>query len=266
MALPEDHCASQYNVGTLDAIAVTIVWLTVFRWILLVALADDTNILFCRPNPKRRGSSKQMAILHHALFIASPIYTIVQAANCRDHLMKVIITTMVFLFMYEQIFSLAKDLLRFDPQGQICGITFPDIIAVAAGAVAITEGGSWRVFGIVIVVLFCLLLFGNSYSLEGALYVLSGPSAIKLMVLYPVFLAIFVTALVKDHGQWIPRPSTVVEYVMLVTRCIAGFGGVDILGAICSKIYRYIVPEVEECPDVEPGINWRSVRVDPELF
>ncbi|KAF9133118.1 hypothetical protein BGX30_012406 [Mortierella sp. GBA39] len=222
-ALPEDHCASQYNVGTLDAIGVTIVWFTVFRWILFVARADDINILFCLPNPKRRGSSKQMALLHRALFVASPIYTIVQAANCRDHLMKLIITTMVFLFI------LAKDLLFFDLQGQICGITFPDIIAVAAGAVAITEG---------------------------ALYVMNGPSALKLTVLYPVFLATFVTALVKGHGQWIPRPSTVVEYVMLATRCVAGFGGVDVLGAICSKIYRHIVPEVEECPDVEPGFNW----------
>ncbi|KAF9539078.1 hypothetical protein EC957_005818 [Mortierella hygrophila] len=163
-ALPEDHYTSQYNVGTLDATGVIIVWLTVFRWILLVARADDINMLFYRPNPKRRGSSKQMPSL------------------------------------------------------------------------------PGRVFGIVIVALFCLLLLGNSCSLEDAQYVMTGPSALKLTVLYPIFLAIFVTPLVKDHGQWILRPSTVVEYVMLVTRCVAGFGGVDILAAICSKIYRHIVP------------------------
>lgn len=176
------------------------------------------------------------------------------------------ITTMVFLFIYEQIFTGAKDRLVFELLGHVCGITFPDVIAVAAGAVAITEGGTWRVFGIVIVVLFCLLGLCNKYILEGELYVMTGPSPLKFTVLYPVFLAIFVTVLVRDQGQWIPRPSTVVEYIMLITRCVAGFGGVDVLGAIGSKIYRRIVPEVEESPDVEPGFNWYSIRIDPDFF
>lgn len=264
--LPDDHCASQYNVGTLDIVGVTIVWFTVFRWILLVALADDINILFCQPNPKRRGSSEQTTVLHLVLFIASPIYTIVQAANCRDHFMKLNVTIMVFLFIYEQIFTRAKDRLKFEFLGYCCGFMFPDIIAIAAGAVAITEGGSWRVFGIVIVVLFCLMALCNKYRLEGELHMMMGPSALKFTVLYPVYLAVFVTVLVRDQGQWIPRPSTLVEYIMFVTRCVAGFGGIDVLGAIGSKIYRRIVPEVEESPDVEPWFNWHSVRIDPDLF
>lgn len=143
---------------------------------------------------------------------------------------------------------------------------FPDIIVVAAEAVAIPEGGSWRMFGIVVVALFCLLILSSKYISEGELYVMIGSSALMFTVVYPTFLAIFVTILVKDHGQWIPRPSTVVEYVMLVTRCVAGFGGIDVLGATVGKIYRRVDPEVEECPDVEPGFNWHSVRVDPDFF
>jgi len=53
---------------------------------------------------------------------------------------------------------------------------------------------------------------------------------------------------------------------MLVTRCVAGLGSVDVLGAIVSKVYRRIVSEVEECPDVEPGFTWYSVKVEPDFF
>ncbi|KAK5823652.1 hypothetical protein F5H01DRAFT_402023 [Linnemannia elongata] len=213
--------------------------------------SDDINIFFSQPNPNRRGSSKQAALLQVALSLSSPIYTIVQAANCRDHLMKLNITTVVFMFIYGHIFSRAKDRLEIE----LLGHDF-----------AIPEGGSWRMFGIVVVALFCLLILSSKYISEGELYVMIGSSALMFTVVYPTFLAIFVTILVKDHGQWIPRPSTVVEYVMLVTRCVAGFGGIDVLGATVGKIYRRVDPEVEECPDVEPGFNWHSVRVDPDFF
>ncbi|KAG0068830.1 hypothetical protein BGZ89_004007 [Linnemannia elongata] len=169
-------------------------------------------------NPKRRGSSKQAAPLQVALSLSSPIYTIVQAANCRDHLMKLNITTAVFLFIYEHIFSRAKDRLEIELLGHDCRITFRTSLPSLPGQLRLP----------------------------------------KFTVVYPTFLAIFVTILVKDHGQWIPRPSTVVEYVMLVTRCVAGLGGIDVLGTIVGKIYRRVVPEVEECPDVEPGFNWHS--------
>ncbi|KAG0285701.1 hypothetical protein BGZ96_010097 [Linnemannia gamsii] len=273
--LPEDHCTSQYNVGTLDAVGVAIVWLTVLRWIVLVMFGDDLNVLLCLRNRKRRGTGRFILLLQFILLAMSPIYTIVQAANCRDNLLKLNITTMVFLIIYELIFCGVKYRLMFELQRHICNITLPDIIVVAAGAVAIaSEGGSWRTVGIVVVALFCLIILGGSCC-SGRLTDSSestsmdiGPNAFKFTILYPVILAIYVTMLAANghDGQWIPRPSAVVEYVMLITRAFAGFGGGDIIGAIGSKVYRLIVPELEECPDVEPGFNLCSMRIVRNFF
>ncbi|KAG0303435.1 hypothetical protein BGZ97_001911 [Linnemannia gamsii] len=273
--LPEDNCASQYNVGTLDAVGVAIVWFTVLRWIVLIIFADDLNILLCLPNPKRRGTGKPAISIQFVLVAMSPIYTIVQAFNCHDNLLKLNATTMVFLIIYELIFCGAKNLLIFESLGHVCNFTFPDIIVIAAGVVAIiSEGGSWRALGILVIVLFCLTTLAGSWCSVTVTYsrdstsLVTGPDALKYTILYPVILAVYVTLLaVKGHGgQWIPKPSAVVEYVMLVTRTFAGFGGIDLVGAIGSKVYRLIVPEVEECPDVEPGFSWCTLRIDRDSF
>jgi ABC-type sugar transport system permease subunit len=218
--LPEDNCASQYNVGTLDSIGVAIVWLALLRWIVLHLFGDDINILFCLPNPKRRGTGTHPALLHLVFFIASPIYTIVQAANCRDQLMKLNITTMVFMLIYEHIFSSTKDSLTFNFVCRCRGITLLHLIVISAGAVAVTEGGQWREFGAVVFLLASLLAIKlyQHKEIQGDKLWLIGPAVLMFTFLYPIFLAVFVTLLVNNHGQWTPRPSTVVEYIMLITR------------------------------------------------
>ncbi|KAG0303437.1 hypothetical protein BGZ97_001913 [Linnemannia gamsii] len=263
--LPEDNYASQSNVGTLDSIGVAIVWLALLRWIVLHLFGDDISILFCLPNPKRRGTGTHPALLHLVFFIASPIYTIVQAANCRDQLMKLNITTMVFMLIYEHIFSSTKDSLTFNFVCRCRGITLLHLIVISAGAVAVTEGVQWREFGAVVFLLASLLAIKlyQHKEIQGDKLWLIGPAVLMFTFLYPIFLAVFVTLLVNNHGQWTPRPSTVVEYIMLITRGIAGFGGIDVLGAIGSKIYLFIVPEVEVRPIVRPGFNWYRIRIDP---
>lgn len=157
-SLPFSSCTSQYNVGTLDAVGVTIVWFTILRWIALVAFGDDINAFIGLRDPKCRGKGWPEALIHVVLFLMAPIYTIVQAANCGDaKFMKLNITAMVFLIIYELIFCGAKNNLRFEFLGYCCGITFPDIMLVAVGFVAIVEGGQWRALGIATIVLVCLL-------------------------------------------------------------------------------------------------------------
>lgn len=171
---------------------------------------------------------------------------------------------MVFLIIYEQIFCLAKSQLTFEFLGHCCGVTFPDIILVAAGAVAIAEGGQWRALGITAVVLFGLLsnsIFSRQV-LEGDELYLVGAAAIKFTIIYPAILAAFITMVVNDHGVWVPKPESAVEYVMLVTRGIAGFGGVDVLAAIVSSIYRLVVKDDKALPDVESAFNWYSIRLN----
>lgn len=46
---------------------------------------------------------------------------------------------------------------------------------------------------------------------------------------------------------------------MLVTRGIAGFGGVNVLAVIVSSDYQLVVKDAKVCPDVEPAFNWYSI-------
>ncbi|KAG0068829.1 hypothetical protein BGZ89_004006 [Linnemannia elongata] len=51
-------------------------------------------------------------------------------------------------------------------------------------------------------------------------------------IIYLATLAVLITVFVHDNGVWIPKPESTVEYIMLVTRGIAGFGGVNVLAVI----------------------------------
>ncbi|OAQ29917.1 hypothetical protein K457DRAFT_18766 [Linnemannia elongata AG-77] len=99
--MPDAHCTSQYNVGVLDVVGVTIVWFTVLRWILVVFVADDVNALCCLPNPKRLGSGMFKSFFLMLFSFGSLIYTIVQAAKCGE---KLVAALMVFAGLYDMIF------------------------------------------------------------------------------------------------------------------------------------------------------------------
>ncbi|KAF9539079.1 hypothetical protein EC957_005819 [Mortierella hygrophila] len=256
---PDPHYTRQYTVGTLYAVGVAIVWCTILRWTTLIVFGDDLNILFGLRDRKRRGKGSPSSRNHLMLLLASP-YTVVQAANCRDKEMMLHIIMMVFLIIYEQIICLAKSGLTFELLGHCCRIYVPDIMLVAAGAVAIAEGGQWRALGITVVVLFGLLsnsIFSRQVS-EGDEVCLIEAAAIKFTLIYLAILAAIFTMLVSDHGVWIPNPKSAVEYIMLVTRGILRFGGVDVLAAI---LYRLIVKDAKVCLDVKLAFNWCSIRL-----
>ncbi|KAF9152802.1 hypothetical protein BG015_004667 [Linnemannia schmuckeri] len=104
-------------------------------------------------------------------------------------------------------------------------------------------------------------IFSRQVLEEDALY-LVGAAAVKFTILYPAILAAFITMLVNDHGVWIPRHESAVEYIMLVTRAVAGFGGVDVLAAFVDLTYRLVFKDTKACPDVKPAFNWYSIRLD----
>ncbi|KAF9429241.1 hypothetical protein BGZ76_001623 [Entomortierella beljakovae] len=175
--------------------------------------------------------------LAYILTYASLIYVIIQASHCGQ---KIVSSLMVFMGMYEMIFAVAKSYLVFNPLAHLFFLSLPDIIMIATSALAITYGGLLRAIGIAGIVIFAVPsqnYFHRKVD-DGEFIYLVGPITAKYMFLYPVILAIYVTVLVKDQDQWIPRPQTTLEYVLLIGRTISGMGILDILGAILNAIYR----------------------------
>lgn len=263
--MPDAHCTSQYNVGVLDVVGVTIVWFTVFRWILVVFVADDVNALCCLPNPKRLGSGMFKSFFLMLFSFGSLIYTIVQAAKCGE---KLVAALMVFAGLYDMIFTIAKDSLHFMFLGMCCYFPLPDIALISASAVAITYGGQLRAIGIVALVIFAVFSLPNyntPYHDHNSTYI-AGPLAIKYTILYPMLLACFITIIVKDHNQWIPRPQTKLEQYLLVAKIISGTGAVDVL-AVVFKLVRVCVcgsyddnDNPDNLPDLETGIFWWGLK------
>ncbi|KAG0303436.1 hypothetical protein BGZ97_001912 [Linnemannia gamsii] len=263
--MPDAHCTSQYNVGVLDVVGVTIGWFTVFRWILVVLFADDVNVLCCLPNSKRLGSGMFKSFILMVFSFGSLIYTIVQAAKCGE---KLVAALMVFAGLYDMIFTIAKDSLHFMFLGICCFCPLPDVALISASAVAITYGGQLRVLGIAALVIFAVLslpFFNKPYHDDRSTYI-AGPLAIKYTIIYPILLACFITIIVKDHHQWIPQPQTKLEQYLLAAKIISGTGMLDISAAVFKLIKMYVCGSVNNVdnpynlPDVETGIFWWGLK------
>ncbi|KAK3816904.1 MAG: hypothetical protein JOS17DRAFT_794695 [Linnemannia elongata] len=263
--MPDAHCTSQYNVGVLDVVGVAIVWFTVFRWILVVLFADDVNVLCCLPNPKRLGSGMFKSFFVMLFSFGSLIYTIVQAAKCGE---KLVAALMVFAGLYDMIFTVAKDSLHFMFLGICCFFPLPDVALISASAVAITYGGQLRILGIVALVLFVAFSLPNyntPYHDHNSTYI-AGPLAIKYTIIYPMLLACFITIIVKDHNQWIPRPQTKLEQYLLAAKIISGTGAVDVLAVVFKLVRAYVSDSYGDddnpnnLPDLETGIFWWGLK------
>ncbi|KAG9071600.1 hypothetical protein KI688_005813 [Linnemannia hyalina] len=264
--MPDAHCTSQYNVRVLDVVGVTIAWLTVFRWILVVLFADDINLLCCLPNPKRLGSGKFKSFFLMLFSFGSLIYTIVQAAKCGE---KLVAALMVFAGLYDMIFTLAKDSLHFMFLGICCMFPLPDVALISASAVAITYGGILGIAALVAFVMFSVPKYNTPYHDHNSTYI-AGPLVIKYTVIYPMLLACFITIIVKDHNQWIPRPQMKLEQYLLVAKIISGTGAVDVFAAVFAVVLKRVRMWVfdsydddensDDLPDLETGIFWWGLK------
>ncbi|KAG0011992.1 hypothetical protein BGZ82_002780, partial [Podila clonocystis] len=131
---------------------------------------------------------------------------------------------MVFAGLYDMVFSFAKDNLYFTFVGICFHLPFPDIALISTSVIAITYGGQLRALGIASLVVFAVVsfpLFNKPYHDETSTYI-AGPITIKYTILYPIVLACFITIIVKDHDQWIPRPQTKLEQFLLAAKIISG--------------------------------------------
>ncbi|KAG0346480.1 hypothetical protein BG004_001647 [Podila humilis] len=252
------HCTNQYNVGVLDGIGVGLLWVYVLRWILLKSYNDDINILFCLPNPAvedpRYRGWKQVLFLAIDTLIpyGSLYYTVIQAVRCGEKLLSCLI---VLVSLYEIVFKLKRLRLRISIWViSICGhyIGIPDTVVALSSAMAIGYGGQIRNIGIAGLVVVALSICGedtvqkeeyktNELHHEIASY--SGVFVLVYGLIYPILIACFITVIVRNNDQWVPRPQNVLEYILLVLRIITGFGISDILKLIFLKMYQCFKPD-----------------------
>ncbi|KAF9436306.1 hypothetical protein BGZ76_004305 [Entomortierella beljakovae] len=250
------YCINQYNVGVLDGVGVGLLWVYVLRWILLVSFNDDINLLFCLPNPAEDAFYQGWK---HALFFTTDIlvpfgslvYTIFQAVRCGEKLLSCLI---VFVNLYEVMFKVTRLKLNFMTLGFYLGgivIYTPDVIVSISSGIAIGYGGQIRNIGIAGLVTAGLFSFCGNTS-RGKVYTtvdlrhetstIVGAFILVYCLIYPIIIACFITVVVRDNSQWIPRPQSILEYILLVLRIITGFGISDILKLLILKIYRCFKP------------------------
>lgn len=247
------HCANEFNVGVLDGVGVGLAWLQALRWVLLVSFQDDINLLFCLPNPTVSFTPFDILlfVVTQMISTGSFIYTTVKAVHCGDPMIGVLL---IFVGIYEIYFKgFKRFLIMF--HGRI-DISF--WIFALSCSLSISYGGQMRIFGIVglSIVFLCECYHAiyynfsrKGYQLFPGDYIYRGPAILCQALIYPIILACFITIIVRDYSQWIPRPQSNLEYFFLIVRVAFGSGLIDVLKIPAKKIYRFFKPESESDED-----------------
>ncbi|KAF9429153.1 hypothetical protein BGZ76_001740 [Entomortierella beljakovae] len=256
------HCVGEFNVGVLDGVGVGILWLQVLRWFLYITFQDDINLLFCLPNPVVSFTKKDFILFVVTQMVSngSYIYTIVKAFKCGDSMIGVLLICVNF---YEIYFKFYKRFLIMFSGDQVDG---PFCLFSIACSLSISYGGQLRIVGIVGISIEFLCacyhaiyfnFYPEGYKNVPGDYIYKGPGIICHAIVFPVILACFITIIVKDYSQWIPRPQSSLEYFFLITRILFGSGLFEVLKTLVMRIYHFFKPATVDPDEID---FWGFIR------
>ncbi|KAF9975697.1 hypothetical protein BGZ73_000548 [Actinomortierella ambigua] len=167
------------------------------------------------------------------------------------------------LITFNDDINILLSFLTLDSVAILC-IPGPDLLLLITSSLAIGYGTDVRAVGIAGIVFVCILLCCGCQStteFNGVVVQYIGPVVFFYGILYPTLMACYITLIVRDHNQWIPRPQTTLEYVLLGLRTASGSGAMEILSVMGKKIYHFFRPPPADTEYLIGKLRWWGLEM-----